>query len=298
MASSATGPFAVRRSPFAEQAALRRQLEETARAIAARTSFRPDIGVVLGSGLGGLTAALRVEAELPYAALPHMPPATAPGHEGKLLLGTLGRQRTAVFAGRFHSYEGYTMAQVTYPVRLFQALGGRTLMLTSIVGSMNRRMPPGSLVLLEDHINLMGENPLRGPNDDALGDRFPDMSEPYDPSLRRLAREIAAAQGIPLPEAVYAAVDGPNLETRAEYRYLRQIGADVVGMSTVPEVLAARHGGLRVLAVSVVSDACIPEELKPASVEELLRVAASAEPRLTALLLGVIERLPDGAASG
>ena len=271
--------------------ALRQQLDETLRVLAERTAFRPRIGLVLGSGLGGLTKALKVDTEINYAELPHMPQATAPGHEGKLILGTLGSQRLAVLAGRFHYYEGYTMAQVTYPVRLVRALGAEILMLTSIVGSMNRKMLPGSLVLLEDHINLMGVNPLIGSNDEALGVRFPDMSEPYDPALRHLALQVAKEQRIALPEGVYVAVAGPNLETRAEYRFLRQIGSDVVGMSMVPEVIAARHGGLRVLAVTVVSDACIPEELKPASVEELLRVAAETEPTLSALLQGVIARL-------
>ena len=271
---------------------LRDQLEETLRAIAGRTAFRPSIGLIVGSGLGALTKALRVEAEIDYAQLPHMPQATAPGHEGKLVLGHLGSQRLAVLAGRFHFYEGYTMAQVTYPVRLVRALGADILILTSIVGSMNRAMPAGSLVLLEDHINLMGANPLIGTNDETLGVRFPDMSEPYDPALRRLALEVASREKITLYPGVYVAVAGPNLETKAEYRFLRQIGADVIGMSMVPEVIAARHGGLRVLAMTVVSDACIPEELKPATVEELLRVAAATEPQLTALIQGVIAKLP------
>lgn len=281
---------------------LRHQLEETLQAIAAHTVFRPSVGLIVGSGLGALTKALQVEAEVDYADLPHMPQATAPGHEGKLVLGTMpalaqaagapgAAQRLAVLAGRFHYYEGYAMAEVTYPIRLVRALGAEILILTSIVGSMNRTMPAGSLVLLEDHINLMGANPLIGPNDEALGVRFPDMSEPYDPALRRLALEVASREGIELHPGVYVAVAGPNLETKAEYRFLRQIGADVVGMSVVPEVIAARHGGLRVLAITVVSDACIPEALKPATVEELLRVAAAAEPRLTALLRGVIARL-------
>ena len=269
---------------------LRQQLEETLQVLSSRTRFRPTLGLIVGSGLGGLTAALQVDAEIDYAELPHLPPATAPGHEGKLVLGTLGAQRLVVLAGRFHFYEGYTMAQVSYPVRLVRALGADTLILTSIVGSMNRAMPPGSLVLLKDHINLMGANPLIGPNDDTLGVRFPDMSEPYDPSLRRLALEVAAQERIAMQEGVYAAVAGPNLETKAEYRFLRQSGADVVGMSVVPEVITARHAGLRVLAITVVSDACIPEELKPASVEELLRVAAETEPRLTTVLQGVIAR--------
>lgn len=270
---------------------LKRQLDDTVRAIRARTSFQPALALILGSGLGGLTASARVECEIDYASLPHVPRATAPGHEGKLVFGTLGRQPLVVLAGRFHFYEGYSMTQVSYPVRLVQALGATTLMLTSIVGSMNREMPPGSLVLLEDHINLMGANPLIGANDESLGPRFPDMSEPYDPALRRLALDVAAREKIPLREGVYAAVAGPNLETRAEYRFLRQIGADVVGMSMVPEVLTARHGDSRVLAIVVVSDACLPEELKPASVEALLRVAAETEPKLTTVLKGVITRL-------
>ena len=270
---------------------LSQQLDETVKAIADRTRFRPTLGLVLGSGLGGLTKKVQVETEMDYADLPHMPHATAPGHEGKLVLGTLGSQRVAVLAGRFHFYEGYSMAQVTYPVRLVRALGADTVILTSIVGSMNPEMPPGSLVLLEDHINLMGANPLIGPNDESLGPRFPDMSEPYDPALRRLALQVAGVHQIPLREGVYVAVAGPNLETRAEYRFLRQIGAAVVGMSMVPEALVARHGGMRVLAVVVVSDACIPETLKPASVEELLRVAAQTEPALTLLLQGVISHL-------
>jgi purine-nucleoside phosphorylase len=260
-------------------------------AIAAKTSFRPRIGLILGSGLGGLVKALKIDTEIDYTELPHMPRSTAPGHEGKLVLGTLGRSRLAVLAGRFHFYEGYTMAQATYPVRLVRSLGAEILILTSIVGSLSRAMPAGTLVLLHDHINLMGANPLIGPNDESLGVRFPDMSEPYDPALRRLALDVAKASGIVLREGVYAAVAGPNLETKAEYKMLRLIGADVVGMSMVPEVIAARHGGLRVLAVTVVSDACIPEELKPATVEELLRVAAETEPHLTALLQGVIARL-------
>ena len=267
------------------------QLEDARQAIAARTTFRPRAGLILGSGLGGLTTSLTIDTEIDYAELPHMPRATAPGHEGKLLLGTLHSVKLAVLAGRFHAYEGHTMAQVAFPVRLVKALGADTLILTSLVGSMHPNMPPGSLVVLEDHINLMGVNPLIGPNDETMGPRFPDMSEPYDPELRQLAMDIAAEQGLPLHPGVYVAVAGPNLETRAEYRFLRQIGADVVGMSMVPEVITARHGALRVLAVVVVSDACIPEHLKPASIDELLRVAAATEPKLTALLSGVIARL-------
>ena len=271
--------------------ALRRQLDETLRAIAAKTALKPQIGLVLGSGLGGLIKSLRVEAEIDYSELPHMSKATAPGHEGKLVFGMLGTLPLVVLAGRFHCYEGHSPAQIAYPVRLVRALGAETFIITSIVGSMNRQMPPGSLVVLEDHLNLMGMNPLIGPNDETFGPRFPDMSQPYDPALRRLALTVAKEEGLPVREGIYVAVAGPNLETRAEYRFLRQIGADVIGMSMVPEVITARHMDMRVLAVTVVSDACIPEELKPATVEELLRVAADTEPKLTKLLHGVITRL-------
>lgn len=274
---------------------LHQQLQETVRAIAARTRLKPRIGLILGSGLGGLAESVKVEAEIPYHDLPHMPHSTAPGHKGTLVLGDLDGQPVAVLNGRFHYYEGHSPTDISYPIRLLRTLGAEMVFLTSIVGSMSKDMPPGSLVVLEDHINLMGMNPLLGPNDDALGPRFPDMSEPYDPELRRWARQAGVEQGIETQEGVYAAVAGPNLETRAEYRFLRQIGADVIGMSVVPEVITARHAGLRVLAVAVVSDACVPEELKPANIEELLRVARETEPKLTALLRGVIELLNEHA---
>ena len=268
-----------------------KQLQEATASIRAKAKHTPSIGLILGSGLGGIAESIQIKAEIDYADIPHMPQSTAPGHEGKLVLGNAGLLPVAVLAGRFHHYEGYSMEQVSFPVRLLKALGAETLILTSIVGGMNPAMPPGSLVLLEDHINLMGTNPLIGPNDEAIGPRFPDMSQPYDPELRRLALEAAAENGIPLKEGVYVAVTGPNLETRAEYRMLRQMGADVVGMSVVPEVITARHANMRVLAITVVSDACLPETLKPAVVEELLRVAAQTAPKLTAVLSGLMSRL-------
>lgn len=276
-----------RRTP---RSPLRRQLDETLRAIRRRTASRPQIAIVLGSGLGGLMKAITTEAVLDFGALPHMAAATAPGHEGKLVFGTYAGKRLVVLAGRFHQYEGHSMAQVSYPIRLVRALGAEALCLTSIVGSMNPKMPPGSMVLLTDHINLMGVNPLTGPNDETFGPRFPDMSEPYDVPLRRIALEVAAAKRLPLFPGVYVAVAGPNLETKAEYRMLQVIGADVVGMSMVPETIVARHSEMRVLAVTVVSDACQPETLKPANITELLRIAGETEPKLTALLTGVIER--------
>lgn len=270
---------------------VRQQLNETVEAIRKQSQLKPRIGVILGSGLGGLSDAIEIETAIDYGDLPHMVQSTAPGHESKLLLGRLGDQPLVILSGRFHYYEGHQSDQIAYPVRLLQALGVEMVFITSIVGSMNPDMPPGTLVLLKDHINLMGLNPLFGPNDESLGPRFPDMSVPYDPELRKLAREVAAEQKLPLNEGVYIAVAGPNLETPAEYRFLRMIGADVVGMSVVPEVLTARHGGLKVMAVTVASDACIPETLQPANIEELLKVARETEPKLTALLTGVINRL-------
>lgn len=270
---------------------VQQQLDDTARTITARARTAPALGLILGSGLGGLAASVEAEHVFDYADLPHMPAATAPGHEGTLTIGRLGRAPVAVLSGRFHYYEGHESRQISYPIRLLHRLGVQTVFLTSIVGSMNPKMPPGSLVLLEDHINLMGVNPLTGPNDDALGPRFPDMSEPYDSALRRVALSVAKAQRLPLHQGVYVAVAGPNLETRAEYRMLQRLGADIVGMSMVPEVLTARHAGMRVLAVAAVSDACDPDHLKPADITELLAIAAATEPKLTRLLSGVIERL-------
>jgi purine-nucleoside phosphorylase len=193
--------------------------------------------------------------------------------------------------GRFHRYEGYTLQQVTFPVRVLQALGARTLVVSNACGGLHPLWEPGDLMLIADHINLLGDNPLVGANDDRLGPRFPDMSAPYDPALRALAHEVALAHRLTLREGVYVAVAGPNLETRAEYRMLRAIGADVVGMSTVPEVIVAVHGGMRVLGLSIVTDLCLPDALQPASLEKILAVAGVAEPRLTTLVRGVLERL-------
>jgi purine-nucleoside phosphorylase len=277
-------PSTVDRTP------LRRQLEQTLRVIRRRTGFRPRLGVVVGSGLGGLTKALRVEAAFDYDRLPHLARSTAPGHAGTLLLGTLAGERLAVLSGRFHYYEGHEPWQIAYPIRLLRALGADTLLLTSIVGSMNPAMPVGSLVVLEDHLNLMGMNPLIGSNDDALGPRFPDMCRPYDPELLRLAEEVGKGEGIRLQRGVYAAMTGPCLETRAEYRYLRTIGADVIGMSTVPEVIVGVHAGFRILGVSIVTDLCLPDTLQPVKIEEIIATANEAEPRLAKLLRGVLRR--------
>jgi purine-nucleoside phosphorylase len=216
---------------------------------------------------------------------------TVESHSGRLLFGTLGGQGVVAMQGRFHRYEGYSLQQVTFPVRVMRGLGARTLIVSNACGGMHPLWAPGELVLIADHINLLGDNPLVGANEDALGPRFPDMSAAYDPDLRALARQVAREQQIVLREGVYVAVSGPNLETAAEYRLLRALGADVVGMSTVPEVIVAVHGGMRVLGVSIVTDACLPDALKPANVQEIIATAAKAEPQLTRLVKGVLERL-------
>jgi len=261
------------------------------RAVQARFGRRPRAALVLGTGLGGLAEAMEVEVAIDYADIPSFPLSTVESHAGRLLCGTLRGQTVIAMQGRFHRYEGYSLQQITFPIRVLRALGAEILVVSNACGGMRPDWAPGDLMLIADHVNLLGDNPLVGPNDDALGPRFPDMSAPYDAPLRTLAREVAAAQGIPLREGVYVAVSGPNLETRAEYRWLRGIGADVVGMSTVPEVIVAIHGGLRVLGISVITDQCLPDTLEPASIDRILAVAATAEPRLTALVAGVVAQL-------
>ena len=265
---------------------------EAVRAVRARTPLVPEVAVILGTGLGGaLAGALQAETQIPYGDIPGFPLATVETHAGRLLVGTLAGRRVAVMQGRFHRYEGYTLQQIGFPVRVLKALGARTLVVSNISGGMHPLWATGDLVLIADHINLLGDNPLVGPNIDAEGPRFPDMSAAYDPALRALAREVALELKIPLREGVYVAVSGPNLETRAEYRMLRGLGADVVGMSTVPEVIVAVHGGMRVLGFSIITDRCLPDALEPTSVERIIAVARAAEPRLAAVVRGVLERL-------
>jgi purine-nucleoside phosphorylase len=260
-------------------------------AVQARTRLRPEIAVVLGTGLGGLAREIEIEAEVPYGELPGFPLSTVETHAGKLLAGRLASRPMMAMQGRFHRYEGYNLQQVTFPVRVLYALGARTLIVSNACGGMNPLWGPGDLVLLSDHINLLGDNPLIGPNDDRLGPRFPDMSAPYDPGLRALARAAALDLGIVLREGVYVAVPGPNLETRAEYRMLRAIGADVVGMSTVPEVIVAVHQGMRVVGVSIITDQCLPDALEPADIDRIIATASRAEPQLTRLITTLVERL-------
>jgi len=267
------------------------QVAAAVRAVQARTAVVPEVAIILGTGLGALADQLKAETTLPYADVPGFPRPTVETHAGRLLLGTLGGRRVAMMQGRFHRYEGYTLQQVAFPVRVLRALGAQTLIVSNVSGGMHPLWATGDLVLLSDHINLLGDNPLAGPNVDAEGPRFPDMSAAYDPQLRTLAREVALAHKIVLREGVYVAVPGPNLETRAEYRMLRALGADVVGMSTVPEVITAVHQGMRVLGLSIITDNCLPDALEPTSVEKIIAIARGAEPKLATVVRGVLERL-------
>lgn len=260
-------------------------------AIRLRTALVPETAVILGTGLGGLATAITVECAIDYGDIPGFPLSTVESHSGRLLLGTLNGRRVVAMQGRFHRYEGYPLQQVGFPVRVLRALGARTLIVSNACGGIRADWAPGDLMLIADHINLLGDNPLVGPHHGEWGARFPDMSAPYDAALRTMAHEVAAAQGLRLREGVYVAVMGPNLETRAEYAMLRTMGADVVGMSTVPEVIVAVQAGLRVLGISIITDACVPETLEAASLEKILAVAATAEPKLTALVRGVVARL-------
>ena len=264
---------------------------ETVQAVRARTGLVPEVAIVLGTGLGALTELLDADAVIPYAELPGFAVPTVESHAGRLHVGTLAGRPVAMLQGRFHRYEGYALDQVTFPVRVLHALGAGTLIVSNVSGGMHPLWEAGDLVLLADHINLLGDNPLAGPDDDGGSARFPDLTEAYDPALRGLARDVALEQGITLREGTYVAVAGPNLETRAEYRMLRMLGGDVVGMSTVPEVIVARQLGMRVLGLSIITDLCLPDALEPASVEQILAVARVAEPRLAALVQGLIPRL-------
>ena len=270
---------------------LRKQIQETAAVIRQRSKIQPQIGIILGTGLGALTKEIQTEAVIPYSELPHFPLSTVESHAGRLLLGTLGNKQVMVMQGRFHYYEGYSMQQITFPVRAMKAMGCDTLLVSNACGGMNPLFTAGDIMIMTDHINLLGDNPLIGPNDDTLGPRFPDMSEPYSHALIKLAEQVALEEKIRLQKGVYVAVSGPNLETRAEYRFLRAIGADVVGMSTVPEVIVAVHSSMRVLGLSVITDNCLPDALEPVDIAKIIKIAGEAEPKLTLVMKRVIERL-------
>jgi purine-nucleoside phosphorylase len=267
------------------------QIQEAARYVRSQLDFHPRFGIILGTGLGALAKEVDVQVAIPYDSIPHFPVSTVESHTGRLLLGTLAGQKVVVMQGRFHYYEGYTMQQVTFPVRVMKVLGIERLIVSNAAGGLNPAQEISDLMIIEDHINLQPENPLTGRNLDTLGDRFPDMYEPYDQGMIRLGQDIAAEHGIRVHTGVYASVPGPNLETRAEYRYLRTIGADAVGMSTVPEVIVARQMHLPCFAVSVITDLCTPEKLKPVSIADVLAAAAKAEPWLSLLTKEMLSRL-------
>lgn len=264
------------------------QILEATEIIRKRWSGRPKVGIILGTGLGGLAQEIHTEATLDYEAIPHFPRSTTIGHTGQMVFGELAGVTVVAMEGRFHAYEGYTYQQITFPVRVMKALGADLLVVSNACGGMNPQYSAGDIMVIEDHINLMGGNPLIGVNDDALGPRFPDMSAPYDRKLIDRALQIARQENFAAHKGVYVAVTGPNLETRAEYRFLRAIGADVVGMSTVPEVLVAVHAGMRVLGLSIVTDMCLPDCLKPANIHDIIAIANTAEPKLRKIVLGVL----------
>lgn len=267
------------------------QVAQAVEVIRRKWAGAPQAGVILGTGLGGLVEQIEVEAAFPYESIPHFPRSTAVGHAGQLVCGRLQGRSIVAMEGRFHAYEGYSYKQITFPVRVMKALGAGLLIVSNACGGMNPQYAQGDIMVIEDHINLMNGNPLIGVNDDALGERFPDMCAPYDRQLIDQALAIARRENFVAHKGVYVAVTGPNLETRAEYRFLRTIGADVVGMSTVPEVLVAVHSAMRVLGLSIVTDLCLPDALKPANIHEILATAATAELKLRKIVLGVLAQL-------
>ena len=266
------------------------QIQESLQFVRSQWSGEAKVGIVLGTGLGNLAQQIQAEATIPYGQIPHFPRSTVETHAGNLVIGTLNGVPVAAMEGRFHAYENYDPKQITFPVRVIRALGAEMLIVSNACGGMNPQYRQGDIMVIEDHINLLGINPLVGINDDRLGPRFPDMCEPYDKELINLALEVARQENFAAHKGVYVGVLGPNLETRAEYRFLRGIGADVVGMSTVPEVLVAIHCGMKVLGLSIVTDMALPDALKPAVVEEIIAVANAAEPKLTKTVCGVLAR--------
>jgi len=270
---------------------LTEMINETLAVIQTKTKKSYEIGIILGTGLGGLVKEISIEHEIDYADLPHFPLSTVESHHGKLIFGKINGKDVVAMQGRFHYYEGYTMQQITYPVRLMKFLGVKTLLVSNACGGMNPIYQRGDIMLMVDHINLLGDNPLIGKNEDELGPRFPDMSEPYNLELIKIAEDVALDNKVKVQKGVYVAVPGPNLETKAEYRFLRAIGADVVGMSTVPENIVANHMGMKVLGVSIITDECFPDSLKPAKVEEIIETAMKTEPKMTLIMKEVIKKL-------
>ena len=270
---------------------LRKHIDDAIAFLRTKTRMQPTIGIILGTGLGGLAKEIKQEVVVEYGDIPHFPISTVESHHGKLIFGTLAGKNVVAMQGRFHRYEGYSLKQVTFPVRVMKFLGVKTLLVSNAAGGLNPQFSLGAIMIITDHINLLGDNPLIGPNDDELGPRFPDMSEPYSKRLVALAERVALDLKIRTERGVFVCVAGPNLETRAEYRFLRLIGADVVGMSTVPENIVANHMGIEVLGFSIITDECFPDSLKPADVQEIIAVAGRTEPKLTAIMKAVVEKL-------
>ncbi len=265
------------------------KIQEASAFIKSKWDAKVDIGIVLGTGLGPLVEKIELEASIEYGEIPHFLKSTATSHRGRLVCGKLCGMNVMAMEGRFHMYEGYPLKQITLPVRVMNAMGAGVLVVSNACGGMNPYYKPGDIMLIDDQINLMGDNPLIGLNDDRLGPRFPDMSAPYDFELIEAALEVARRENMVAHRGVFVAVAGPNLETRAEYRFLRTLGADVVGMSTVPETIVAVHCGMRTVGFSVITDMCFPDALQPANVAEIIATANAAAPRLTKLVMGVIE---------
>lgn len=265
--------------------------DQTVAFIKDQTDFVPEYLLILGTGLGQLAEEIEAVCTIGYDEIPHFPVSTVESHAGRLIFGELGGKSVVAMQGRFHYYEGYSMDQIAFPVRVAKALGAQTLIVSNACGGLNPIFSRGDVMLINDHINFLGDNPLIGPNDSELGPRFPDMSQPYTERLIETAETVALDNAIKLHEGVYLAVSGPTMETKAEYRYMRQLGADVVGMSTVPEVIAAVHMGLDVLGISVITDECFPDALEAVSLDDVLAAAAMAEPKLTQIVVGVLERL-------
>ena len=267
------------------------RIASAAEFIRAEWPHAPAAGLILGTGLGELTAEIAADATIAYDRIPHFLASTAPSHKGQLVCGTLAGKPVVAMQGRFHAYEGYSLQDITFPVRVLKALGAANLVVSNACGGLNPQYSRGDVMLIEDHINLLGDSPLVGPNDERLGVRFPDMGEAYSKELLATAKSVALEQKIAVQQGVYVAVAGPQLETRAEYRFLRAIGADVVGMSTVPEVIVAVHAGMRSLGLSVVTDMCLPDALAPVSLEEIVHAANAAGPKLRELVRGVVAKL-------
>ena len=270
---------------------LREEIESAVAATRRHTDMVPDVGIVIGTGLGRIAEAIEGTVDIPYGDIPGFVRPTVESHAGRLIFGKLGGKSVVAMQGRFHYYEGYSMGEITFPVRVMRALGAGTLLVSNACGGMNPLYRRGDIMLMDDHINLLGDNPLIGPNDDTLGPRFPDMSEPYSRELLEIAEEAALDLKVKVHRGVYVAVSGPNLETRAEYRFLRGIGADVVGMSTVPEVIVARHMDMRVFGISIITDECFPDNLAPVSIPEIIEAAGRAEPKVTQIMIEVVRRM-------